>query len=508
MKKTSIAITLVALIALLLTSTVSAQYSDYSWSTAYQVVNMGTANTDITIDYYDANGVRVAAAQKVFLGVPPGGSRLVVQFTDDPNLPAGSYSAVITAGEPIAAIANQQLVPSGATTYTPAPPFSTYSGQGSGATQLTLPAVMYNWYGYYTDIFIMNVGDADATNVDISYVPGTLDGNPTGTAASQNDLSIKQYASLMRSQQSMTSLGATTGIFSGRFLGSAVITSDQPIIAVVNQHNPAAYKLMSYNGFTSGSTEVAAPVHMRGYYGYYSTLLIGNPHLTSPANVTITYTPTGAYNLVSSGSVGPVTVNHTIPPQKSITRHDGPTASDAQSDLDDSPVYTRFYGSVKITSDIPVVVQMNVEALATGDAQAGSYNGIPLASATKDIVVPVILADYYGYYTTLVVQNATGTAGTCAITYTSDSLYSSVKNTSKTYNHTLPANGGFTVYEGRAGGVEDGDINSDSTWLSGGTRRFIGAASITCTVNAVAFVNEESVVSRRDSMYTFNTFNK
>ena len=120
----------------------------------------------------------------------------------------------------------------------------------------------------------------------------------------------------------------------------------------------------------------------------------------------------------------------------------------------------------------------------------------------------MILADFYGYYTTMIVQNTTGTAGTCHITYTSDGIYSAVKNHSKTYDHTIPANGSFTVYEGRKGGQEVGDINSDTEWRSGGQKQFIGAAAINCDVDVVAFVNEEADISLKDSMYTMNTFNK
>ena len=79
---------------------------------------------------------------------------------------------VISSTGPIAAITNQQLNASGASSYNPQPPFSTYSGSDTGSLKVTLPAVMYNWYNYYTDIFIMNVGGGDASNVDISFIPG------------------------------------------------------------------------------------------------------------------------------------------------------------------------------------------------------------------------------------------------------------------------------------------------------------------------------------------------
>jgi hypothetical protein len=499
----------------LLTATVAyADYSGYSWYTAYQVVNMGTGPTDIRIQYFDQSGVEQTAAERNYTNVAAGSSVLVVQYTDDTNLSSGRYSAVISANEPIAAVANQQLVPSGSPSYSPEPPFSTYSGQEQGSTSITLPAVMYNWYGYFTDIYIMNVGSAGASDVDISYIPGNIGGNATG-ASGVTDLNntIPQYASLQKSQETLTSLGAPSGPFAGRFLGSAMITSDQPIIAVVNQHNTTDYKLMTYNGFTSGATSIAAPSIMRGYYGYYTTLLIANPSSSSSANVTITYTPNTTesyYNEVETGStIGPVTANYVIDPETALTRYDGPTATDEQSDLDDAPhAYIKFFGSAVITSDIPVMVQVNIEAISSGDGQAGSYNGIPTSEATQDIVIPVVLADFYGYYTALIVQNATSTSGSCDITYTSDGTYSAVPNHSATYSHALPADGSFSVYEGRKGGLEIGDINSDTQWRSGGNKQFIGAAIISCDVNAVAFVNEESDISQRDSMYTFNTFNK
>jgi hypothetical protein len=505
MKKARIGFILAVLLTVVLSSTASAQYPGYAWSTAYQVVNMGTVDASIHVDYYDSTGNVVTGASKDFNAVPPGGSQLVVQYIDDPNLGSGLYSAVISASQPVAAIVNQQLVPNGSATYNPVPPFASYTGEGTGSSTLTLSAVMYNWYGYFTDVFIMNVGAAAATNVDIAYIPGAISGVPTG-ASGVTDLNnpIAQYATLEKSQQSLSSLGAPGGTYNGRFLGSATITSDQPIIAVVNQHNVSAYKLMTYNGFTTaGSTDIADPNHMRGYFGYYSTLLVANPSATTTANVTLTYTPDTAKSV---GTNAPVTVGFAILPQTSLTRYDGSTATAAQSDL--LPFYTRFFGSVHITSDIPVVAQINVEAVATGDDQAGSFTGIPVSSATPTIVLPVVLADYYGYYTTSIIQNVTGTGGSCTIAYTSDGTYSAVKNHSASYVHALPANGTITVYEGRKGGQEIGDINHDTQWRSGSAKQFIGAATVTCTVNAVAFENEEKDLALKDSMYTFNAFNK
>ena len=501
---------LVLLLFIIITSTVNAQYAGFTWSTAYQVVNMGSGNTTINVDYYDSAGNVVTAAHKQYVDVPAGASRLVVQFTDDPNLSGGRYSAVVSSDrEPVAAVVNQQLVASGSTSYNPVPPFSSYSGVDEGSASVFLPAVAYNWYGYYTELYIMNIGTGTASNVDISYVPGSISGVATGnTGITDLNNTIPLYASITKSQQSLTTLGAPSGTYKDRFLGSAKITSDQPIVVIVNEHNPNVYKLFSYNGFPSSTdTDIAAPQIMRGYFGYYTTMTIANPSDSQTAAVQIIYTPSGAYNTVTSGSVGPVSVNYNIDPNTALTRYDGPDSKVAQSDLNN---YSRFFGSaeIKSTNGVPIVVEVNIEAVSTGDDQAGAYDGASIASATQNIVAPTIAADYYGYYTTMTVQNVTGVTGSCSVSYTSDSTYSAVKNQSKAYNHTLPANGAFTVYEGRKGGQQVGDINSDVFWQSGGQKQFIGSASITCTVNAVAFVNEEKDISQKDSMYTYNAFNK
>jgi hypothetical protein len=280
---------------------------------------------------------------------------------------------------------------------------------------------------------------------------------------------------------------------------------------------------MTYNGFTGGSMKAYAPSYMRGYNNYYTTLVVANPHPTEDASVTLTYTPDTSdpdYNEAEPGSsVGTVVVDHTVPAQTSLVRYDGPPATDEQSDLDDHDVtghaYVKFYGSVKVESDIDIMVQVNVEARkkkADGSGapgQAGTYNGIPDEDKGDHIVAPVILSSYYKYYTTLLVQNTTDSDGSCDITYTSDGVKSSVTNHSETYTHALPANGAFTVYEGEpAGSPLRGDINTDPVWEASGKRRFIGSALIVCDVDVVAFVNEEKGVRGVDSMYTMNTVKK
>ena len=505
-------IALSAILALSLFSGANAQvgYSNGTF-TSYEVVNLGNAPTTISVIYYDENGV-AATYQPSFPDVPENGT-ITVQESLEPDLPSGRYSAVVSAGQPIAAIVNQQLGTAGSGSSIA--PFSSYTGASSGSTSVILPAIMYNWFNYYTEIYIQNVGTGPA-NVNIQYTPTSIGACTTGaTGVSDPITGIAQYASHQVSQVAETALGAPSvsgcTSYNGRFLGSAKVTATngQPFVVVVNQI--VQNKLFSYNGFTSSGTDVLAPAYMRHYYNYYASLTIANPN-TSDANVDLTYTPS-----IYSNPQTTVHASHTIPAGKSITLYDGDSANSDQSDLlADYPIANgiRFFGTVTIhsTNGVGVVAMVNQEASAAGGNQAGSYNAMLTSEGSQEISLPLIQSEYYGFYTSLSIMSVDGTDPTIDITYTSDGQYSTVKNTSKTYTYTL-VDGFLNRYEGPSASADQSDLRDDPSWLSGGYRRFIGSARIKVTSgsNIVAFVNSESITapyaSTRNSMYSYNGFN-
>jgi len=274
---------------------VSAQVSyPNSTFTSYQVVNLDNQPANITVQYYDQNG-NPSSYSVNFPNVPPNGF-VVVQQSLESGLVSGQYSAVISSDRRIAAVANQPLGVSGRGNSIP--PFSAYSAFSEGSTQATLPSILSNWWGYYTEFFVQNVSSNPATNIQITYTPTTLEGCTTGitgletVASSSNPLPA--YASRKISNFGASFLGATggTGVcgkYNGRFLGMAKITADQPIAVVVNQ--VVQDKLFTYNGFTQAETNLLAPAYMRNWYNYYASLTIANPSTTSTANITLTYTP-------------------------------------------------------------------------------------------------------------------------------------------------------------------------------------------------------------------------
>ena len=439
-KKFSAAVVVLLLATMVTAVSAQVSYTD-PWFTSYQVANLGTAATEIVIDYYDSAGA--SAGQLTYAAVPAGGSVTVQQSLEPTGglTGDGRFSAVISAGEPIAAVANQQLGTAGSGSSIP--PFSSYSGASAGAMEVTLPSIMYNWWGYYTEITIQNVGTAPAASITIEYFPTKLGGCVTGATGQTENVtasgSLAQYAGTTVSQVANTSLGAPTATgctaYDGRFLGSAKITSDQPIVAIVNEHVQG--KLFTYNGFTEGADTLLIPAYMRNYYNYYVALVIANPGtLTATVDITYTNGATGS----DPGNV--VTGQHTVPAGENITIYEGDNASGTDLTADYMWGTTdQFFGTALVKSDQPVVAMINQESTTAGGAQAGTYNGMAASEGSTKISVPLIQSAFYGYYTSLTIMTVDGGEANLNITYTSDGTFSSVLNHSETYS--LVTSGGF-----------------------------------------------------------------
>ncbi len=519
MKKFAVIIAVVLALALVGGALAQVTYNK-SVYTSYQVVNLSTGTANVTVTYYDQSGA-AQSYQKQFQ-LTAGGS-LAVQQSMESSLTCSKCSAVILADQPIAAIANQQL--GDANSQSSYPPFSSYDAASAGATSVTVPVVMYNWYGYYTEMFIQNVGDVAAKNISISYKPTTLAGTNSATcttgATGQTDTvadnvtPLNQYASKTMSNFNEPKLAAPAvtncAAYTGRFLGAATITSDQPIVVVVNQ--VVQDKLFTYNGFTAAGTTLLGPAYMRNWYGYYTSITIANPGATN-ATLTLTYTPAAGSNPTAVVK----TTTRVVPAGKSITLYEGAGTDAVRSDLvatyPNNDNTKRFFGTIKVEATQPVVAVVNQESTSAAGGQAGSYNAMLTSEGTAKINAPYIVSNFYGYYSSLTIMTVDGTEASLKLTYTSDGTFSSVKNTSKSY--TLSTTKGLlNRYEGSTcAGPAACDLLKDNFWAGADTsHRFIGAVNIEVLTgpNIVAFVNAEYAKKAgdpiRDTMYTYNAFN-
>lgn len=203
----------------------------YGYDSALVVQNMGTAAANVTITYSDAG-----TASDWSGTIDPGAA--ISHYSPAYNIPAGALvGATVTSSQPVAVIVNEQ------TTYNRA---GTYTGFPSGAMGSRAPVVMNSYYKWNSSITCQNIGTGVA-DMAISYA-GT--GAPTGTFAPQQGTAVAVGGVGLFYQPDH--------ITTASWVGSASITSDQPIVCVVNQDQNMAPdntitmdQLYAYNGIVS-----------------------------------------------------------------------------------------------------------------------------------------------------------------------------------------------------------------------------------------------------------------
>jgi hypothetical protein len=132
--------------------------------------------------------------------------------------------------------------------------------------------------GYTTWFNVQNAGSGTAT-VSVAFAAG-LD----GTDWTHPDVTIEPGAAYTFDQTDMTNLGAV-------FVGSATVTSDQPIVATVVEVGPTT--LYAYDGFTDGDPAIVGPLFQYYNAGFSSSVQVQNTGSTA-TTVTLDYTPSFA----------------------------------------------------------------------------------------------------------------------------------------------------------------------------------------------------------------------
>jgi len=368
MKKVASIIVLVVLLSSLLVTAASAQFTVV---TSFQVQNLSGVQAQVTLEFYDASGAVVSAAT-LYDTIDGNKSKLYTQ-ANNTNLPSGfNGSVVVSADQPIAAIAVQEARNASDQVYQ-----GTYSGFSAESASGTfyIPTVMKAFYGYTTEISIQNASDSNV-DVTINYTGGHTDSR-LGLLPGQ----------VVRFDNADT-VGMPTGYF-----GSAIVSATGGnVVAVVNQNNVAALRQQTYEGFSAGAAgpELYAPVLMRTFYGFNTSVqvqLVG----AGPADVTIYY---------SNGTSDTQTLTNT-----------GDYYLFTQ--FNDAGIPDNWIGSARITSTagniIAVVNQENA-----GGGKAASYNAF--ANAAIKYVGPNVMKNFYGFNTSVQVQNL-GSSATCTATF-------------------------------------------------------------------------------------------
>jgi hypothetical protein len=269
---------------------------------------------------------------------------------------------------------------------------------------LMAPAVMaqgtgITWSSAYQ---VQNLDAAEATVTITYYEQGTTT-TYEGSAMIPGNGSVTIFPFV--SNDNVTG-GPTT------FNGSAVLSSDKPIAAILNtQSSSTPFYGASTNGFSQGAQSVSLPLIACNNAGYDTWFNIQNVG-SADAEVTVNYVPG------SSGTAAVDTV--TIAPNRAKTFDQFVDSTTGTKDCTDlAGTDGKFVGGATVTSDQPVVA--SVMFLGTGNLKAvQGYNGF--TSGATSVNMPLIMANNSSYYTAIQIQNAGSAAATVMVTYGANTI--------------------------------------------------------------------------------------
>jgi hypothetical protein len=443
MKK--LVVVLAVLMSLIIVGAVAAQ--TVSYNSGFQVQNLENGMANIVVTFYRQDGTVAASSPYT---VTANSSRTFFPISDVTT--GFNGSVVISSDRNVRAVNN--LLGSGPANY-----FSTSNGFQSGATSVSLPLIMCNNSGFDTWFNVQNAGSANA-NITINYVPGS-----NGTAQSEAAVIMPGAAKTFDQKTGSTTKNCSTmQDGSGKFIGSANITSDQPIVATVEQLGTGSTKvLMGYGGFTAGSPTVALPLVMSGNSGYFTGIQIQNAG-ASATDVTLDYGPNTA------GAFNPADETFTL------------AAGASKTIIQNAGAWQKYIGSATVTNTgnqalVAIVNQLNPAG------KGSAYEGFDPAAATVQASAPLIMSNNSGFFTGVQIQNVDAGSVNVTVSYGANTagafapqaeVFTLAAGASKTIlqNGSFPANG--------------------STVNNWGTNKYVGSATITANGKVVAIVNQLS----------------
>jgi hypothetical protein len=345
-----------------------AQY-ERPMSVGINMVNLDTVNqAEIVISFYPEDG---SAPTEVPDTIPAGGA---TKYFPIPVSDGFNGSAVVSSSTEVAVIVNEI-----SDYYAGA-----YNGFSEGSTSFYAPIIMRNNGGYNTEISIQNAGSETAT-VDVSFLASTYGNNYDMTSFTIEPSRVTRVF-----QGDQTQLG-------DRFVGSATVTSNEPVVITVNQINNGARTLLVYDGFSSGYERVAIPQVQHNNANYNTGIQVQNVGAQA-ATVTVTYGP----NVKQGGTAftpGPETAQ-VDPGETAVFNQWG---NNHGYNWNAAPTYV---GAAVVTSDIDMPLVVNVNVLrGTAPAQASAYEGIDADSTATEFSAPILMSNNGGFSTSCLVLN-------------------------------------------------------------------------------------------------------
>ena len=366
-----------------------AQSTTKNLSTNFTLVNLGSDVANGVIEYLQTDGSVWGGGTEPFTITDPGGQAIFRQYAGpgdpgNPNLTDGAGSVIISADQPVGAVAQilargQDPTSSGA-----------YSGFSAGDASFSIPLAARELNTASgtanSQIIVQNTG-GDAVDVEIEMIAS--DGTSTYT---KDGISVPAGASYYYDLAEESASNVPDGWY-----GSAVaraITVDGQVAVASNFFTGDA--MQTFNAFASTSPGTTWFV----------------PLFTSRLANSLS-TPIAVQNL--SGSAIPVDgVEVTCNPDPSLTGVDpfvmsnsteiGDTAAYYFNPVVDTTIPEGFYGSCIVDASADVVSFVQMRFVDTGEAAA--YEAIPGGGTDAQAIVPLVAKRLgNGFATAVTIQN-------------------------------------------------------------------------------------------------------
>jgi len=332
------------------------------FDTVFNVQNAGTADTTVTVSFTPSDATTGNTGCKQTATIKPNAAATFDQgkdtnYTGCAQVGAGGLvgddgkfigSATVTATGPLVAAA---LESSKLTLFA-------YTGFAQGTTNPVMPLVNANNNGNVTGIQIANLGGAD-TNVTVAYTKGSDGTDCTETqtikAGSSTTFALAAFAN--------KSLGAaencadevvppTNPVTFVKFVGSArvsVNTTNQPLVAIVNQLNNSKGFGAAYSSFDAAAAtdKVSLPLivdnngKFKGFTGY-SIANVGG----APVNITCTYATVGGHTPAVSSATNIAVGSAMVVNNNTQLRKDANTAYIGSANCVATPAGSKIVGVV------------------------------------------------------------------------------------------------------------------------------------------------------------------
>jgi hypothetical protein len=194
------------------------------------------------------------------------------------------------------------------------------------------------------------------------------------------------------------SVTCDSGSLPDGWVGSAVVTSDQPIVGVGRPH--IGSQVTTYNGFTGGIPTSFIPMLFKNTWGSYdSAFYLQNTHASSTANLTIQYYDSeGNLSCTKTDRIAPLASKGFWVPTETC---------------DSGSLPDGWVGGVVMTSDQPIV---GVGRPHIG-TQVTTYNGFK--GGTKTSYLPMLFKQAFGgsYDSAFYIQNTENTSAIVTVKF-------------------------------------------------------------------------------------------